>query len=182
MSCYVCSQRVLLTWIAYICIFAVTGGCDNKQDTGTGTSEPMSRTRVLEPAFSADEIDGVEISILWQGPLDRPAPEVIFVVDEKSLSTTTDDESLLRLFRPTVVIASDEARRILDVLVPIYEANYEMSDNFGYAVGITTHQRHLEFALGPDRKSQAATLTAVSMKVAAEGRSAMAPMIAYVSN
>lgn len=128
-------------------------------------------------SFSDDELENLRISILWRGDTDRSAPEVVFIVGNQASTNWSTTH-----FGPTVTISREEARRILDVLVPIYQKKVELRDDSGYVGDIRTLQRHLEFPLGPNGKSQAAALTAIYEKVGTEGRPALASMIAYVSN
>ena len=151
--------RMCPLWIVCVCVSVVAGGCEKQLEV---------------PHIPDDEIDDMRISILWLGSIDKPVPEVIFIVDKKASTNAMSD-----YFRPVVIISREEARSILDVLVPIYEKNEELRDKDGYIADIRTLQRHLEFRVGPDRKSQTAALTAISASVGAEGRSALAPMIAY---
>lgn len=154
-------MRTCLLLAVCPCILVTVIGCG--EDSGTKST----------PSFSDEEIEALQISILWKGRVDRPAPEVVFVVGKGGPAKT-----ITAPFKPTVMLSKKEARAVLEVLMPIYERNEQPGEDIRYIVDIESVQRHLSFPIGADRKSQAAALAAVSEKVGTEGKSAIAPLTA----
>jgi hypothetical protein len=125
--------------------------------------------------MSDQELEGLEISLLWTGPTDKPAPEIVLVCKERRVSSQPVDP-----FRPIVPVSKEQARAVLAVIGPIVERDNGITGkDGGYVVRVRMERRHLESSLGGNAKSQASIPAEISEKLGAEGKSAIAPLMAY---